>query len=380
MKVERFFAKNMNLAIQQVKEKLGSDAVILSSTRVGEGIEILASNEYPNQVIEEVSPVSESQTNPIFDGHAEKYQQVETELKQLRGLLEEQLTQLAWNDLKMRSPATVNLLQRLSQCHLSSEISELICSHLHIDPEDNLAALWQQSLHLFSRMIPIMEKEPLDVPGIKVLIGGSGVGKSTMIAKMAARYSIRHSADDCLLISADSIRIGAHEQLKSIGRLLGVDVLVVDELQQLPNLLTSIESKSMILVDTPALPHVSRDKNLFLSVLNELQKMADLFLTISATAQLSHHQATVQSLRGIGFVGSMITKIDEARSLGEAISLVIENNLPLAYVSQGHRIPDDLSIPRPMTLVHSMADRILDIEGGDNREESQNQRAVNYHE
>lgn len=377
MKVERFFAKNMNLAIQQVKEKLGPDAVILSTTKAGEGIEILASNEYPNKELQGKKTRSEPTAPSFYDTNHEKYQQVETELKQLRGLLEEQLTQLAWNDLKMRSPVTVNLLHRLSQCHMSPELSELICSHLHINPDDNLDALWQQSLQLFSRMIPIIEKEPLDLAGIKVLVGGSGVGKSTMIAKMAARYSIRHSGDELLIISADSVRIGAHEQLKSIGRLLGVDVLVVDDFHGLPRLLSSIESKSMILVDTPALATVPQEQTLFIPGLKELQKIADLFLVVSATSQLSHHQAVVRSLRGITFSGAMITKLDEARSLGEALSLVIENNLPLAYLSQGNRIPDDLSIPKPMTLVHSMADRILDIESMHNNQDSQNQRVVN---
>lgn len=183
------------------------------------------------------------------------------------------------------------------------------------------------------------------------LIGPAGVGKTTTLAKLAARFVMKYGPDRVALITADHYRIGAVEQVKTYGRIMGCSTFAIKKLDELPEMLYTLRDKSLVLVDTVG---VGLHDERFGTQLAQLKQQEKLklkhYLVLPATAQRRVLEQAYEHFSSIGVKGLILTKVDESESLADALSLCIKQNLTLSYVTNGQRVPEDLSIPEARAL------------------------------
>jgi flagellar biosynthesis protein FlhF len=249
-------------------------------------------------------------------------------------------------------PVITDVKQRLEHLGLTRACNDQVIRSLKSIDENsmNQEGLWAEGLARLSKTIPAITTDPVATGGIYAFLGTTGVGKTTTIAKFAARYVMEHGPQEVVLLTTDTFRIAAHDQLRSLGRILNVQVKVVDDLQQLPSILSSYSRQALILIDTPGMSYSDPLLKDHLTALRHCRHVQTA-LVLSANSQYQMMQASVHSYRIANPRFCVMTKLDECASLGDAISLLAANNLPLAYVTNGQAVPDDLAVIKPHQLV-----------------------------
>ena len=410
MQVKRFFAADMRQAMKLVRDELGAEAAIIGNRRIAGGVELTAALDYklsalaprvPNMELEDelrktqsriVSAQAElnnrSDSDPsinlqLFSGkpltapdtHIEPtleepprpytyappsaaaepaagqraIESMRSELNGLRELLEVQLGSLAWNQLQGSRPQQANLWRRLQRVGLSGPLSRDL---LAMVPEtDEPRQAWRMLLAHLARMISVPEVEPLEEGGVIAMVGPAGMGKTTTLAKLAARYVLKYGAQNIALVSMDSFRIGAQEQLKTLGRILNVPVTHLDPGQSLAQALEPLVRKRVVLIDTAGLQASDPALRMQLESLAGRGIRSRNYLVLATTSQKQVLSAAYHSYKRCGLAGCILTKLDETASLGEVLSLAISHELPVAYLTDGPRIPDDVHLPRRHQLV-----------------------------
>jgi len=387
MKVKRFFAPDMRQAIRLVREAQGPDAVILSNRKVDGGIEIISALGYDESVLGEParSATAGGATHATRQAHpaagevptdsdpgaaapvrraAARAQQLDwvqdpaivsmrEEIRELRGLLENQLAHLAWADLKRRQPLPAGVMRRLTGMELDPSLIEKISLATAAALSEEHA--WQLALEELAASVPVADHDFLDAGGIVALVGSTGVGKTTSVAKLAARYVLRHGQRHVALVTTDSYRIGAHEQLMTYGRLLGIPVQVASDQKELRSTLNSLADKRLVLIDTAGMSQ--RDVRLSeqFSTLAGSGIPLRTLLVLSATGHRSVVDETIRAFSGVSLDGSILTKLDEAASLGGVLSALTRQQLPLMFVANGQRVPEDMHPARAAQLVQQAA-------------------------
>lgn len=390
MKLKHYRAPDMRTALRQVREAQGPDAVILSSRRVNGGVEVVAAVDYDidegvdiygrdtagdrgdasrggsaaaggagferassnRQAAEAADFAALSQrfanTNARFE-IPESSSDVNEELRTLRRMLETQLATLAWNDLTRRAPVQTELLKQLTELGLAHDLAAELVTQL--PARLDLSEAQRLALALISRRIDVSDERWLDAGGVVAMVGATGVGKTTLIAKLAARWVLRHGARDIALISTDSVRIGAQEQIHTLGRLLGVPAYAIDGPRELPDLLDHLAGKRLVLIDTAG--YGQRDPRLEeeLAMLASASSRLETCLVLSAASQAGAIEEAVERFAPARPATCVLTKLDEATSLGGSLSMLIRSRLPLAYVTDGQRVPEDISPARAHQLV-----------------------------
>ncbi|BCD87836.1 flagellar biosynthesis protein FlhF [Pseudomonas solani] len=271
------------------------------------------------------------------------------ELNGLRELIEVQLGSIAWGQMQSRRPQQAGLWRRLQRMGLSAELSRALMERVASVKDPRQA--WRMVLAHLAHAIRTPQQEPLEEGGVIALVGPAGMGKTTTLAKLAARYVLKYGAQQIALVSMDSYRIGAQEQLKTLGRILNVSVTHVDPGQSLTQALAPLARKRVVLIDTAGLPATDPALKMQLETLASRGVKARNYLVLAATSQSQVLKAAYHSYKRCGLSGCILTKLDEAASLGEVLGLAIGQHLPVAYLADGPRIPDDLQIPRSHQLV-----------------------------
>ncbi|HJR29414.1 MAG TPA: flagellar biosynthesis protein FlhF [Pseudomonas sp.] len=408
MQVKRFFAADMRQAMKLVRDELGADAAIIGNRRIAGGVELTAALDYklsalaprvPNMELEDElrktqSRIATAQAELSLRGEGESdkttnrqlfaglpltaaeplieptlaeprrpapapvaaagidprtFDSMRSELNSLRELMEVQLGSLAWNQLQGSRPAQANLWRRLQRIGLSGPLSRDLLA-LITDIEEPRQA-WRMLLAHLARMIATPEVEPLEEGGVIAMVGPAGMGKTTTLAKLAARYVLKYGAQNIALVSMDSYRIGAQEQLKTLGRILNVSVTHVDPGQSLVQALEPLLRKRVVLIDTAGLQASDPALRMQLESLAGRGIKSKNYLVLATTSQKQVLTAAYHSYKRCGLAGCILTKLDETASLGEVLSLAISHELPVAYLTDGPRIPDDLHLPRRHQLV-----------------------------
>lgn len=392
MKIKRFFANDIRQALRQVRESLGPDAVILSNKSVDGGVELVAAKDYEesafasqqNKQPEEIAPVKQPESPPkpaittksrprpqVAPAQVEWSQdptlvEMRREMKAMRRMMENQLSELTWNEMGNRQPIRRELLRRL----MALDISPDICAQLvdRVQDFDSPDQAWRKALNLLAGEIPIAGDSMVEEGGVIALVGPTGVGKTTTIAKLAARYVLRHGHRSLALVSTDSYRIGAQEQLNTYARILDVTVRSAATPDELNITLNALSDKRLVLVDTAGMSQ--RDVRLSeqLSLINSGNRMVKRFLTLSATTQQSALEQAASAFGSAEIGGCILTKVDEAASLGGAISAAVHNRIPLAFFTDGQKVPEDIHLARANTLVSRAVS--LGQEGGTDRSDA----------
>lgn len=179
-----------------------------------------------------------------------------------------------------------------------------------------------------------------------------GVGKTTTVAKLAARAAMEYGSDNVALVTTDTYRIGAHEQLSIYGRIMGCPVRVAKDSNELADVIYQLRNRRLILVDTAGMGQ--RDVRLSEQLDTLMQESGETihsYLVLPATAQRKVLQETIEHFRRIPLSGCIMTKLDECLSLGEFVSVVVQNALPVAYIANGQRVPEDIVIAQPKYMV-----------------------------
>jgi flagellar biosynthesis protein FlhF len=405
MKIKRYTAPSMRAALALVRAEQGPDAVILSSRRGEEGIEVIAAVDYdealfadakrqapriavPGVVVAPIAPAAASApaaaatTRPpavarpplniprpvatvratpaapapapapasasasasasarLAPRAAADYGAMQRELQDMRRLLETGLAGMTWNDKRLREPLKARVLEELTAMDIAPDVAmslaELTPQRTSLDNPSHIP------LALLARHLPIVNDPTCVAGGVTAIVGPTGAGKTTTIAKLAARWCMQHGCQDLALVSTDSYRIGAREQLATYARILGAPMHTANGAKDLARVLERLKSKKLILIDTAGMG--PRDVRLIeqLATLKYGAARARVLLALPAQVEGQALDEIVCAFVRVKPAACILTKVDEAASLGAAISTVLRHHLKIAYVCNGQRIPEDL--------------------------------------
>jgi flagellar biosynthesis protein FlhF len=408
MQAKKIIAPDMRRALIKVRNELGPDAIILANRKVPNGIELLATNDsqaHVAQVLQhrqedESTPAQWAQTdtskanaqsqqrsadnkaqlatrmaqakseakktlNPMSSESesvsisvakptitpSQEVKHLQQEVVLLKNLLHSQSTWLNWGQFNYTQPIRAYLFQQLCRLGLSTSLIKTVIGQQEYQQLTDTQVAWRHTIQTLAAQIPQMPEELVDANGVIALVGPTGSGKTTSIAKIAARHVQRHGNDHLGLITTDAFRLGAQHQLDTLGKLLKVPVLVARSASALQQALAQLESKKLILIDTAGLTRRDPAWQQQLDTLQQANAQMKCLLTIATTSQLSVLQQSAEDFASLHLKGSLLTKLDESQSLGPALSVIIEQQLPLSYVTCGLAIPDDMLRMDAMTLL-----------------------------
>ena len=277
---------------------------------------------------------------------------ISEEVASLRKLLEHQVSGLMWQEMERKEPVRAMIIKWLNSAGFSDEIADNLASYV---PEDASSSEVQQYIQaLLQDKISIGNNEILLKGGAIALLGPTGVGKTTTIAKLAAQFAIKYGPDQVALITTDTYRIGAHEQLATYGKIMGCAVRVAKDADELSQILYQFREKRLVLIDTAGMGQ--RDVRLS-EQLETLMSSSGVnirsYLVVPSTAQRRVVEEALQHFKRIRLSGCILTKIDESLGLGEVLSVTMKHALPISYITTGQRVPEDIEIAKVENLISS---------------------------
>ena len=356
MKIKRFSDKDSRRAMARIRAEMGPDAVILSNKNVDGQVELVAAMDFDEADIG--ANFSPDSSVAIHDGGADQTRSddsptlidLQRELGNLRSMLEGKLLNIGWRDTAKRPSMEATISNRLYRLGLSRSLAGSIVDRL-AGCVGGLEQNWKRALESLQQRISVTPADSLlNAGGIVALVGSTGVGKTTTVAKLAARFALRHGSNQVGLVTTDCYRIGGQEQLEVFAKYLGIPMIVATDATQLRKAFDKLSSRKLILVDTAGMSQ--RDIRLYeqFQSLTSVGYDISAYVVLSATAQQQAVNEVVQVF-GDALTGAMITKVDESAGLGGMLDVVIKNRLNLAYVSTGQKVPEDLIPARSEYLV-----------------------------
>lgn len=381
MKIRRFVANDIREAMRQVREALGPDAVILETQRVEGGIELSAAVDYDadayaeatTQIAQATQAMQGNSAKPASStaaaaaaalaaelaaqpaqfapqpraplGDDPEFRSLRAEIRTLRDLLETEVAHLAWNDKVRRNAAATTTMRNLARLGITPDVVQGVIGALGTGVETNSS--WIGPLKQLEHSIPVCDEDLIAAGGVFAVVGPTGVGKTTTIAKLAARYALTGRTEDIALVTTDTFRIGARDQLETFGEILGAPVYQAGDGNRLAEVLRMLAGRRLVLIDTAGMGQ--RDVRLArqLSWLAQADSRVKVLLALPANTQTATLREIVEAFMVARPSACILTKTDEATSLGGAISALIRSGLPLAYVANGQRVPEDLHFAKP---------------------------------
>ena len=262
------------------------------------------------------------------------------ELKSLKLAIDSRFSEMGWQRSSQDNPARIELLRRLAEMGIAKKLSVKVANRL-ADFKD-VEPAFKKVQDILVNVLPVAHDNLLEYGGIAVLVGPTGVGKTTTIAKLAAQFILKHGPRQVALITTDNFRIAAHDQLNTYGRILDVPVRVASDSEQLRSLINGFADKRLILIDTAGMSPCDQRLIEQISTLQHHDLPIKAYLVMSAATQYQTMRAVIEGFQIFQPEACILTKLDEATSKGSAISALIEQRLPLAFVTDGQQVPEDL--------------------------------------
>ena len=419
MKIRRFVGVDMREALRKVKDELGADAVIMSTRKTSQGIELTAAfdKEKPNanlhvesqqpakptltlsEIIGDSGPdslrqlleqqqthatnvqaepaikkpvvqrstasdatvrqsINERADASVIQSHVSQsdLQDVKEELASLRNVLSFQVAALSQQQKQAKNPLHGYLNHQLQAMGITPALCDQFISYLPSDADEREA--WLALLKLMANRLHIEGQQLLSKSGVVAMVGPTGAGKTTTVAKLAARYAQKYGADQVAMVTIDTYRIAAFEQLSTYGKIIGCAVKKAQSGEELAEVLYQLRHKKMILIDTAGFSQ--RDARL-IGQLREFSAGINMpinyYLVAQANAQYASLRGVVEAYKNVAIQGCIFTKLDECYSLGEMLSIAITYNLPLSFVTDGQKVPEDIAAANGKNLI-SLAARL----------------------
>lgn len=279
-----------------------------------------------------------------------------SEIKSMRGKLEQQLTMLGWKEQARLDPVRGGLLRQLQLAGFTDSRAHDLTRQLPSGIDEKDATNWAKSVLVENLQAVANEGEIMEKGGVYALVGPTGVGKTTTTAKLAARCVVRHGADKLALLTTDGYRIGGHEQLRIYGKILGVTVHAVKDTHDLTLALAELRGKHLVLIDTVGMGQRDRMVAEQVAMLAGCGMEVKRLLLLNAASNGHTLDEVAHAYRGNGLAGAIITKLDESVIIGSALDTAIRHRLPLYYTAGGQRVPEDLELADPSSLVNCALD------------------------
>ena len=406
MNVKKFSASSSREALRQVREALGPDAVILSNRNLNGLVEILAlasddmsslaapmvePETLPAQIalpeqestvlsafarrrlevdqasgladaleqsrvarIETHAPMqaaAAAATAPAVEAVQQEMAAMMKEIRSMRSMMESQFSELSWSAQQKREPMKAAVLRELLAAGFSASLARYLTENLPAGGTQTDGMHWIRSV--LARNLTTIDNESalLDRGGVFALVGPTGVGKTTTTAKLAARCVMRHGAGKLALITTDAYRIGGYEQLRIYGKILGVMVHTVKDESDLRIALDELKNKHTVLIDTVGMSQRDQMVSEQIAMLQGAGSQIKRLLCLNATSTGETLSEVVRAYQGSGLAGCVMTKLDEAATIGSVLDVVIRQKLALFYVANGQRVPEDLHVANKQYLV-----------------------------
>lgn len=275
-----------------------------------------------------------------------------SELRAMRAMMKERFETIAFVEKLGRTPAQAVLAQKLLDGGFSAVLIRKMLNAMPAEVTDGTHDEVQWAAQVLHRNLNTADRERAieDQGGVFALIGSTGVGKTTSTAKLAATFAAKHGASNLGLITLDAYRVGAHEQLRAYGRILGVPVHMAHDRAALEDLLELLSGKKMILIDTAGMAQRDGRTKELLDLLAHpsIKKL----LVINAAAQGDAIEDVMHAYQGNACAGVILSKLDEAVKLGPALDALIRHKLKVVGVANGQRVPEDWHRLSSQALVH----------------------------
>ncbi|GHD55449.1 flagellar biosynthesis protein FlhF [Jeongeupia chitinilytica] len=271
------------------------------------------------------------------------------EMRQLRGLMEHQLAGMAWSELSRQSPDKLDALRQLLAAGFCPALARQLVDKMPAQMAPELRARWLKAA-LVHNIAAVGDGDDLIAQGgVYALIGPTGVGKTTTVAKLAARCALAYGPESVALLTTDSYRIGATDQLRIYGRILGVPVHEVKDDTDFELTLADLASRHLVLIDTVGMGQ--RDLRIVEQLRLFQHERAHTLLLLAANAAPATLDDVARRYKNEQLAGVILTKLDETMSLGGCLDVAIRHRLKLHFVTNGQRVPEDLHPARTEYLV-----------------------------
>lgn len=394
MKLRKFSANTAREAMRLVREALGSDAIILSNKNIDGRVEIVAmEDEAVHSIASDMSDAKvvasanngmqdmpqfspkmgklqesddglqawepHASTSIVTSPSAQDMNSMMSEIRSMRNMLEAQLAEIAWGNTQKRHPQKAEVLKEMLATGFSASLARFLIEKLPINELSGDGELgnaaggldWIKAVLVKNLLTIGNENEILEKGGVYALVGPTGVGKTTTTAKLAARCVMRHGPSKLALITTDGYRIGGYEQLRIYGKILGVMVHAVKDEADLRIALSELKNKHTVLIDTVGVGQRDKMVTEQVAMLSGADTNVKRLLCLNATSTGETISEVVRAYQGSGLAGCILTKLDEAATIGGALDVAIRQKLHIYYVASGQRVPEDLHVANKHHLI-----------------------------
>lgn len=317
--------------------------------------EIAASEPAVADAVIETSPEPTLAPAPVLTVVAQddaEIRQLRQEVAGMRQVIEREMNR--FTDERLRGcPVRATALDLMDEYGFDAGLARDVAMQIPLETEAHRGR--GLMLGLISRKLPIAPVDPLEEGGVIALVGPTGAGKTTTIAKLASRFAEKHAPRDVALVTTDTTRIGAREQLYGYGRQLGIAVHEANSGTDLDQLLERLKDYKLVLIDTAGLGPRDRALAAQLQWLRAARQVRTL-LVLPANTSFGDMDEVVRRFGAANLQGLVLSKLDETGRFGNALSVAVDHALPITWVTDGQDVPEDLHRASAANLVLRLED------------------------
>ena len=348
MRIKKFIAKNYSDALEQVKNELGDDALIMNTRSIKTDSSLSSQNAATKVEITAAVEFKE----PVRSNFEEELHLDEEKGLDIKSLIFNLLSEKSQAQTLGLKPSQFEIYSHLVENGLDERLASkiLIRAKAETDAKPNKEKM--RAMDLMQKVIPFKGEINLKKEGPKIVafVGPTGVGKTTTIAKIAADYAIRKHKK-VTLVSLDNYRLGAVNQFEIYGDIMRLPVEMAEGSDELGEIVKRHLDKDLILIDTTGRSHRDKDYSRQLKEIFAAVGDVETHLVLSVATQEKQFASTYQQFLPLGVDRVLFTKLDEGLNFGPIFNFSVRNRIPLSYFTMGQNVPEDLEIAAPAKVI-----------------------------